>query len=59
MFADPFSMSQASQWSKTYEMLYKRGEGGTGGAQMQGGHYSASIIVIDINKAMTITIETL
>ena len=27
LFADPVSMSQASQWSKTFEMHCKRGEG--------------------------------
>ena len=32
LFADPVSMSQASQWSKTFDLLYKREEGGRGRA---------------------------
>ena len=35
LFADPVSMSQASQWSKTFEMHYKRGEEGRGRALYQ------------------------
>ena len=30
LFPNPVSMLQASQWSKTFEMHYKRGEGGRG-----------------------------